>query len=189
MEFIIISGMSGAGKSKAASFMEDMNFFCVDNLPAPLIVKFAELGMAGQNEYDRVVLVTDVRGGKRFDGLFAALDELKKLGCPYRILFMDAEDEIIDLQGYDAITDRDGTPQIRGGVCNIGSRPTVNSDENDVTLETYIFDYSGDLYDLPVRTSFCEKLRDERKFASVEELAEQIARDSEHALQSLAGRF
>ncbi|MBQ2278255.1 MAG: riboflavin kinase, partial [Clostridia bacterium] len=80
-------------------------------------------------------------------------------------------------------------PQIRGGVCNIGSRPTVNRDENDVTLETYIFDYSGDLYDLPVRTSFCEKLRDERKFASVEELAEQIARDSEHALQSLAGRF
>ena len=86
-------------------------------------------------------------------------------------------------------TDRDGIPQIRGGVCNIGSRPTVNRDENDVTLETYIFDYSGDLYDLPVRTSFCEKLRDERKFASVEELAEQIARDSEHALQSLAGRF
>ncbi len=47
MEFIIISGLSGAGKSKAASFMEDMGFFCVDNLPAPLIPKFAELGMAG----------------------------------------------------------------------------------------------------------------------------------------------
>jgi len=95
MEFIIISGMSGAGKSKAAAFMEDMNFFCVDNLPAPLIVKFAELGMAGQNEYDRVVLVTDIRGGKRFDALFDALDTLKQLGCPYRILFMDAEDETI----------------------------------------------------------------------------------------------
>ena len=47
MEFVIISGLSGAGKSKAASFMEDMDFFCVDNLPAPLIPKFAELGMAG----------------------------------------------------------------------------------------------------------------------------------------------
>ena len=57
MEFIIISGLSGAGKSKAASFMEDMGFFCVDNLPAPLIPKFAELGMAGTGEYDRVVLV------------------------------------------------------------------------------------------------------------------------------------
>ena len=62
MEFIIISGLSGAGKSKAASFMEDMGFFCVDNLPAPLIPKFAELGMAGTGEYDRVVLVTDIRG-------------------------------------------------------------------------------------------------------------------------------
>ena len=73
MEFILISGMSGAGKSKAASFMEDMGFFCVDNLPAPLIVKFAELGMAGSGEYERVVLVSDVRSGTCFDGLFQAL--------------------------------------------------------------------------------------------------------------------
>ena len=95
MEFILISGMSGAGKSKAASFMEDMNFFCVDNLPAPLIVKFAELGMAGSCEYERVVLVTDVRSGTRFDALFEALDKLKEMKCSYRILFMDAADETI----------------------------------------------------------------------------------------------
>ena len=95
MEFILISGMSGAGKSKAASFMEDMNFFCVDNLPAPLIVKFAELGMAGSGEYERVVLVTDVRSGTRFDALFEALDKLKEMKCSYRILFMDAADETI----------------------------------------------------------------------------------------------
>ena len=50
MEFVIISGMSGAGKSQAASIMEDMGFFCVDNLPVPLIPKFAELGMAGTGE-------------------------------------------------------------------------------------------------------------------------------------------
>ena len=50
MEFVIISGLSGAGKSRAASIMEDMGFFCVDNLPAPLIPKFAELGMAGNGE-------------------------------------------------------------------------------------------------------------------------------------------
>ena len=71
MEFIIISGLSGAGKSRAASIMEDMGFFCVDNLPAPLIPKFAELGMGGNGEYDRVALVTDVRGGTNFDGLTA----------------------------------------------------------------------------------------------------------------------
>ena len=95
MEFIIISGLSGAGKSKAASSMEDMDFFCVDNLPVPLIPKFAELGMAGQGEYDRVVLVTDVRGGTNFDSLFRALSDLKAMKCSYRILFMEASDETI----------------------------------------------------------------------------------------------
>ena len=96
MEFVIISGLSGAGKSRAATFMEDMGFFCVDNLPVPLIVKFAELGMAGSGEYDRVVLVTDVRAGGNFEGLFQVLDDLKSMKCSYHILFMDAaDDEII----------------------------------------------------------------------------------------------
>lgn len=95
MEFVIISGLSGAGKSKAASFLEDMDFFCVDNLPAPLIPKFAELGMAGSGEYDRVALVTDVRTGSNFDGLFQALDTLKSMKCASRILFMDADGETI----------------------------------------------------------------------------------------------
>ena len=95
MEFVIISGMSGAGKSRAASIMEDMGFFCVDNLPSPLIPKFAELGMGGNGEYDRVVLVTDIRGGTHFDGLFQALDSLRAMQCEYRIVFMDASDQII----------------------------------------------------------------------------------------------
>ena len=95
MEFIIISGLSGAGKSKAASFMEDRGFFCVDNLPAPLIPKFAELGMAGTGEYDRVVLVTDVRSGTNFSALFQSLEALKGMKCPYRILYMDASDDVI----------------------------------------------------------------------------------------------
>ena len=95
MEIIIISGLSGAGKSKAASFMEDMGFFCVDNLPAPLIPKFAELGMAGTGEYDRVVLVTDVRSGTNFSALFQSLEALKGMKCPYRILYMDASDDVI----------------------------------------------------------------------------------------------
>lgn len=95
MEFVIISGMSGAGKSRAASFMEDMGFFCVDNLPVPLITKFAELGMAGSGEYSRVVLVTDVRAGTAFEGLFHTLDELESMKCHYHILFMDATDDTI----------------------------------------------------------------------------------------------
>ncbi len=95
MEFVIISGLSGAGKSRAASFMEDMGYFCVDNLPVPLIAKFAELGMAGAEEYGRVVLVTDVRAGAMFDQLIPALDALEAMKCPYRILFMDSADSAI----------------------------------------------------------------------------------------------
>lgn len=95
MEFLIISGLSGAGKSRAASVMEDLGYFCVDNLPVPLIPKFAELGMGGNGEYDRVVLVTDIRGGTNFEGLFQALDRLTAMKCSYRILFMDASDAAI----------------------------------------------------------------------------------------------
>ena len=95
MEFIIISGMSGAGKSKATSFLEDIGFYVVDNMPAPLIPKFAELCMAGPGRYDRVALVTDIRGGQTFDGLFAALEELHQMGCAYKILFVEATVETI----------------------------------------------------------------------------------------------
>ena len=95
MDFIIVTGMSGAGKSKAASFLEDMGFFCVDNLPVPLIPKFAELVMAGTGEYDRVALVTDIRSGGSVEGLVAALDALTPARCPHRIFFMDASDQTI----------------------------------------------------------------------------------------------
>ncbi len=95
MRFIIISGMSGAGKSQAASMMEDMGFFCVDNLPTQLIPKFAELSMAGTEVYQRVVVVTDVRSGQNFDGLLSALNVLREMRCDYEILFMEASDETI----------------------------------------------------------------------------------------------
>jgi UPF0042 nucleotide-binding protein len=77
MEFVIISGLSGAGKSQAASIMEDMGFYCVDNMPVSLIPEFAALCMAETGQYERVAMVTDVRGGKTFDGLFKALDNLQ----------------------------------------------------------------------------------------------------------------
>ena len=95
MEFVIISGLSGAGKSKTASFLEDAGFYVVDNMPAALIPKFAELCMAGQGRYDRVALVTDIRGGQTFEGLFEALDALKRMGCAYKILFVEAGVETI----------------------------------------------------------------------------------------------
>ena len=90
MEFVIISGLSGAGKSKAASFLEDVGFYTVDNMPPVLMPKFAELCMAGNGRYDRVALVNDVRGGGSFDDFFDALDVLKRMSCPYKLLFLDA---------------------------------------------------------------------------------------------------
>ena len=97
MEFIIISGQSGAGKSSAAAFLEDLGFYCVDNLPVALITSFAGICMAGAGtgKYSRVALVTDIRGGQTFDELFQALDELENMALRYRLLFVEAADEVI----------------------------------------------------------------------------------------------
>lgn len=95
MEFIIVSGLSGAGKSKVASFLEDMGFYCVDNLPAPLIPPLAQLCMASPGKYDRVALVTDIRGGQTFEALFTALDQLEAMDCQHKILFVEAGAETI----------------------------------------------------------------------------------------------
>jgi UPF0042 nucleotide-binding protein len=96
MDFVIISGLSGAGKSSIAAYLEDLNFYCVDNLPISLIPNFAALCMAGGSvNYDRVALVTDIRGGQVFDGLFQVLDELTAMSCDYTILFVEADDETI----------------------------------------------------------------------------------------------
>ena len=95
MKFLIVSGMSGAGKSKAASILEDFGFYCVDNMPVALIPNFAEICMANQGKYEKVALVTDVRGGETFDKLFESLGKLEQMGCPYEILFVEASPETI----------------------------------------------------------------------------------------------
>ena len=95
MEFIIVSGLSGAGKSKVASFLEDMGFYCVDNLPAPLIPPLAQHCMANAGKFDRVALVIDIRGGHTFDSTFDALEQLEAMNCAYKILFVEASSETI----------------------------------------------------------------------------------------------
>lgn len=95
MEFLIISGLSGAGKSRAADVLEDLEFYCVDNLPTALLTKFAELCLATRGRYERVALVTDVRGQESFTELFDALDELYRMGVNYRILYVEANEGTI----------------------------------------------------------------------------------------------
>jgi UPF0042 nucleotide-binding protein len=91
MEFLIISGLSGAGKSRTADILEDLDFYCVDNMPVALIPKFAELCLATRGRYERVALVTDVRERANFDELFKALDSLWEMELDYRILFVEAD--------------------------------------------------------------------------------------------------
>lgn len=95
MELVIISGYSGAGKSAAASVLEDSGYYCVDNMPAELIVQFVRLCLATKSRYEKVALVTDIRGGLTFDSLFAALSQLDEMQQPYRILFVEAENDVI----------------------------------------------------------------------------------------------
>ena len=91
MEILIISGLSGAGKSRVAAVLEDMDFYCVDNMPVALMPKFAELCLATRGRYERVALVTDVRAIENFNELFVALDEMRAMGCEHRILFVEAQ--------------------------------------------------------------------------------------------------
>ena len=95
MEILIISGLSGAGKSKAASALEDMGFYIVDNMPAAMILKFAEFCAGGSGRYDRVALVYDVRTASSFTELFDVLDQLKKMDGVCRMLFLEASPETI----------------------------------------------------------------------------------------------
>jgi RNase adapter protein RapZ len=91
MEFVIITGLSGAGKSRAAEFLEDAGFYTVDNIPPEFMTKFAEFCMHTSGRYDRVALVSDVRAGDDFSPLLKALDDLKDMGCDYQLLFMEAD--------------------------------------------------------------------------------------------------
>ncbi|MEW6546945.1 MAG: RNase adapter RapZ [Bacillota bacterium] len=92
-QLVIITGLSGAGKSLAVRTLEDLGFFCVDNLPPELIPKFAELCQQGRLQ--RVALVVDIRGGEFFGEVFSALEHLEAVGLPYRIIFLEASDEVL----------------------------------------------------------------------------------------------
>lgn len=99
MDFFVISGMSGAGKSRAASVLEDMGFYCVDNMPPELIQPFAEMCIAANSRFSHVALVTDIRSGLNFSAQIKALDSLKTLGCNYKILYFEATTDVI-IQRY-----------------------------------------------------------------------------------------
>ncbi|MDD2573551.1 MAG: RNase adapter RapZ [Bacillota bacterium] len=95
MRFVVITGLSGAGKTEAVRSLEDLGFFCVDNLPPVLISKFAELCYQTVGKIDKIALVIDIRGGEFFNELLSSLDELENEGIRLEILFLEASEEAL----------------------------------------------------------------------------------------------
>ena len=104
MRFVIVTGMSGAGKSTALKMLEDMGYYCVDNLPIPLVEKFAQLGLDSQGksshvlpdaEISRAALGVDIRNGQALDGIEEQLSHMDNQGIRYEILFLDARDNVL----------------------------------------------------------------------------------------------
>lgn len=95
MRLVIVTGMSGAGKSTALKMLEDVGYFCVDNLPVPLIPKMAELWQASGTEVSKAALGVDIRSGQSFRELQKVLDDLDRMGLRYEILYLESEDHVL----------------------------------------------------------------------------------------------
>lgn len=95
IRFVIITGLSGAGKSEAMKAFEDLGYFCVDNLPPVLIPKFAELCAQSEGRINRIALVVDVRGGDFFNSISASLEFLEETGFTYEVIYLEAEEEVL----------------------------------------------------------------------------------------------
>lgn len=95
MRFVIITGLSGAGKTEAVRGFEDLGFFCVDNLPPVLISKFAELCYQTGDRIDKIALVIDIRGGEFFNEFLSSIDGLKSEGIHLEVLFLEASEEAL----------------------------------------------------------------------------------------------
>ncbi len=95
MRFVVVTGMSGGGKSTAFKMLEDLGFYCVDNLPVPLIEKFLELIVTPGSEITKVALGLDVRADQPFNDVQKILEKLKAEGYVFEVLFMDASDSVL----------------------------------------------------------------------------------------------
>ncbi|MBP3627723.1 MAG: RNase adapter RapZ [Clostridia bacterium] len=95
MDLLIVTGMSGAGKSQAANALEDMGYYCVDNIPPTIIPALVNLSSREGNTLKKVAIVTDIRGGDMFADLKDILSQLKKQEIEYKIIFIDADDNVL----------------------------------------------------------------------------------------------
>lgn len=95
MKLLIVTGMSGSGKSQAIKALEDLGYYCVDNIPPSIIPSFVELSNHGNTELEKIAIVTDIRGGEMFSDISKVLRDFKAKSIDYKILFLDASDDTI----------------------------------------------------------------------------------------------
>ena len=136
---MIVTGMSGAGKTSVLKFLEDINFFCVDNIPPALLPKFAELCYEQEGEIERVAMGIDIRGGKLFNDLFEVLSDLQHKGYEYEILFLDASDDVL-IKRYKET--RRSHPLSKNGSIQEGIQKEREILKDVKRKETYIIDTS-----------------------------------------------
>jgi UPF0042 nucleotide-binding protein len=142
-EVLIITGMSGAGRSRAAGVLEDLDWFVVDNLPPAMIVPLVDLMTRSGSSVERLAVVADVRGREYFNDLRGALGHMRQSGVDYRILFLDASDEALvrrfesvrrphPLQGDGRILD--GIADERRALASIAERADTVIDTSDLSV-------------------------------------------------------
>lgn len=95
MKVIIITGLSGAGKTQAVNFLEDFGYYCIDNMPPALIKNFIDLVLSEQSDIKKAAFVVDIRGGEFFGDLQSAIDQLKESQMDYKVLFLDTTDDVL----------------------------------------------------------------------------------------------
>ncbi|GAA0070510.1 RNase adapter RapZ [Clostridium sardiniense] len=136
MRFVIVTGLSGAGKTEATRSLEDLGYFCVDNLPPQLIPKFAEACNNGSIE--KVAIVTDIRGGVFFDDLFESLVYLKSNDFKYEILFLEASNEVLVKRFKEARRSHPLSPKSRvlTGITEERNKLREVKDRADVIIDT-----------------------------------------------------
>ncbi|PSO52496.1 MAG: RNase adapter RapZ, partial [Actinobacteria bacterium QS_5_72_10] len=142
-ELVIITGMSGAGRTTGAKVLEDLGYFVIDNLPPSLISRVFELATHHGSSVDRIAMVVDVRGRQFFGDLRTTLDDLRQRGTPLRVLFLDAGDEALvsrfegerrthPLAGDDRVVD--GIARERGLLSDLRAEADLVVDTTDVTV-------------------------------------------------------
>lgn len=140
MKFVVVTGMSGGGKSTAMKMLEDMGFYCVDNLPVLLIKKFTELLETPNTELEKVALGLDVRSSQDFVRVEEVLEDLRKEGYQFEILFMDADDRTLlkrykETRRIHPLSDKNN-PRIENGITKEREILTSIKKKADYVIDT-----------------------------------------------------